>query len=259
MSIQIRLNGLSFCILNRSSNTIEYIAHIPLNKKATPYELLNELKQAVDSKIELQQTFDTITCIYQNELACIVPNPFFDKDNLAEYLKFNSKILKSDFISFDKLAANNSVNVYIPLVNINNYLFEKFGAFDYKHFASILIETLLQKESTEKEDVIYLNVNDTSFEIIGVKNRSLTFYNTFEYESKEDFIYYILFTVEQLQLNPETIKMVIIDGISEKDVLFKILYKYVRFVTVLKPNYTYSIEPNVDHNFNNYTLLNSFN
>lgn len=259
LSIQIRLNGLSFCILNRSNNTIELITHVRLDKKATPYELLNELIKAITSTIELQQTFDSVTCIYQNELASLIPNELFDERNLAEYLKFNSKILKNDFINYDKLAANNSVNVYIPLVNINNYIFETFGAFDYKHFATILIETLLQKASISSEHVLYLHINRTSFEIIGVNNKLLTFYNTFEYGSKEDFIYYILFTLEQLQLDPETIKIMIIDGITENDTLFKILYKYVRFVEVLKPNYNYDVTHNLDHSFNNFTLLNSFN
>jgi hypothetical protein len=259
MSIQIRLNGLSFCILNRTNNTIEFITHVRLDKKATPYELLNELTKAIDSKIELQQTFDTITCIYQNELGCLIPNELFDENNLAEYLKFNSKILKTDFISFDKLAANNSVNVYIPLVNINNYIFETFGSFDYKHFATILIETLLQKEATTTEHVLYLHINEASFEIIGINNKALTFYNTFEYGSKEDFIYYILFTLEQLQLDPENIKVAFIGGVTENDDLFKILYKYIRFVDVLKPYYNYNIENNLNHNFSDFTLLNSFN
>mgnify|MGYP003114475787 CR=1 FL=1 len=259
MSIQIRLNGLSFCILNRSNSTIELVKHVHLEKKGTPYELLYELKTTIESHTELQQIFDSVTCIYQNELSCLVPKELFDEHNLADYLKFNAKILRTDFISYDTLATNDSMNVYVPLVNINNYIFDTFGTFDYKHSSTILIETLLQIAPKNDSTTLYINVNGTSFEIIGIKDKSLIFYNTFDYSTKEDFIYYILFTIEQLKLNTETIKTVLSGTINSEDEFFGIIYKYIRFVEFIKPNYDYTLKKDVDKNYNDFILLNSFN
>lgn len=258
LSIQIRLSGLSFCVLNRTSNTIELIKHLHLEKKATPFELLNELKSAIEYNLDLQQTFNSVMCLYQNELSCLVPNDLFDENNMADYLKFNAKILKTDYISYDTLSTNDSVNVYVPLVNINNYIFETFGSFDYKHSSTVLIETLLQITPSNTATTLYINVNGATFEIIAIKNKVLHFYNTFEYSSKEDFIYYILFTIEQLKLNPETIKIVLLGDINKNDELFDIIYKYIRFVELLKPNYNYTIENNLDYKHSDFTLLNSF-
>tara|TARA_R110000751_G_scaffold282357_1_gene385487 strand:- start:55 stop:654 length:600 start_codon:yes stop_codon:yes gene_type:complete len=197
-------------------------------------------------------------CLYQNELSCLVPNDLFDENNMADYLKFNAKILKTDYISYDTLSTNDSANVYVPLVNINNYIFETFGSFDYKHSSTVLIETLLQITPSNTGTTLYINVNGATFEIIAIKNKVLHFYNTFEYSSKEDFIYYILFTLEQLKLDPETIKIVLLGGINKNDELFEIIYKYIRFVEFLKPNYDYTIENNLDYNHSDFTLLNSF-
>lgn len=258
LSIQIRLSGLSFCILNRSNKTIELIKHVHLEKKATPYELLNDLKSSIESNGELQQSFDSVICIYQNELSCLVPKELFDANNMADYLKFNAKILKTDYISYDCLTANDSVNVYVPLMNINNYIFETFGSFDYKHSSTVLIDTLLQITPNDTATTLHINVNSSSFEIIAIKNQDLIFYNTFEYSTKEDFIYYILFTLEQLKLDPETIKTGLIGTINKDDELFKIIYKYIRFVEFSKPNYTYTTENNLDYNHSDFTLLNSF-
>ncbi|MEM5566044.1 DUF3822 family protein [Psychroserpens sp. AS72] len=258
MSIQIRLSGLSFCILNRSSNVVEFIKHVHLEKKATPYELLNELKSTINSHPEFQQSFDSVTCIYQNELSCLVPNDLFDENNMADYLKFNAKILKTDFISFDNLVTVDSSNVYVPLININNYIFETFGSFDYKHASTVMIETLLQQSTHNTETNFCINVNDNTFEIISIENKQLLFYNTFEYSSKEDFIYYVLFTMEQLKLNPETIKIVLTGKINLDDPLYNILYKYIRFVEFLKPNYGFDFKTELDNNHSDYILLNSF-
>ncbi|MCK8481492.1 DUF3822 family protein [Psychroserpens algicola] len=261
LSIQIRLSGLSFCILNRSTNTIEWLNHVRLDKKASPFELLNELKNVVESNSLFEQTFDTITCVYQNELSCLVPKAVFNENNLADYLKFNAKILKTDFISYDELSTIQSMNVYVPLVNINNYIFDTFGSFEYKHSSTILIESLLQLGSKFSGEKLHINVNANTFEIVYVKNLELIFYNTFEYQSKEDFIYYILFTVEQLKLDPETIKTVLSGSIETTDDDYSILYKYIRFVDFIHPNYDYKFKTdiNTSASHNDFILLNSFN
>ncbi|MBR9915007.1 MAG: DUF3822 family protein [Algicola sp.] len=260
LSIQISLNGLSFCILNRSNNTIEQLHHKPLDKKSSPFDLLNQLKEVFDTHIDSNQAFDTITCIYQNELSCLVPDAYFDENNLADYLKFNAKILKTDYISYDSLSID-CKNVYVPLVNINNYIFETFGSFDYKHASTVLIETILQKYHNDNEPTLFVNVNPTSFEIVCMNGDKLIFYNTFEYSTKEDFIYYILFTIEQLELDTETIKTVLSGSINEDDALFGILYKYVRFVELMDPKYGFDLSKidleNADRH--HFILLNSFN
>ncbi|WCO03072.1 DUF3822 family protein [Psychroserpens ponticola] len=261
LSIQIRLSGLSFCILNRTTNTIERLQHIQLEKKATPFELLNQLKTIIESNADFNQVFDSVLCIYQNELSTLVPNSLFNDNHLADYLKFNAKILKTDFIDYDTISLNNSVNVYVPLVNVNNYLFDTFGSFIYKHASTILISSVLQHASKHKDIELYVNVGNLHFEMLAAKDNDLKFYNTFDYITKEDFIYYILFSIEQLQLNPETVKIHLSGQIDKDDDLFKIVYKYVRFVDFLEPihSYQFSTKKQPKGKHTNFILLNSFN
>ena len=67
-------------------------------------------------------------------------------------------------------------------------------------------------------------------------------YNSFEYSSKEDFIYYILFAAEQLELNPEKFELQLLGHISKDDPLFKIAYKYIRNVSLLENRSKYTFE-----------------
>lgn len=261
LSIQIRLSGLSFCILNRSTSTIELFKHVHLGKKATPLELLNTLKVTVESHPEFDQDFETVTCIYQNELSCLVPKALFDEDHLADYLKFNSKILKNDFISFDDISVNGSRNVFVPLMNINNYLFDTYGNFVYKHSSTIFIETLFDLGSKFSEDKLYINVNGSTFEMALIRKQELIFYNSFEYNTKEDFIYYILFTIEQLKLDPETLKVMLSGTIEKDDELYTIVYKYIRFIDFVHPNHNFTFKAEAANNsrHNDFIILNSFN
>ncbi len=260
LSIQIRLSGLSFCVLNRTTHTIELLDRILLDKKATPFELLNHLKTYIETHDAMRHNFDSVTCIYQNELATLVPNAIFDDSKLADYLKFNAKILQSDFISYDELILNDSANVYIPLVNINNYLFDTYGSFEYKHASSVFIETLLQRANTHADDALYININELSFEVICIQNQKLVLYNSFEYITKEDFIYYVLFTIEQLKLNPETVNTFLSGQIDDSDELFAIAYTYIRHVMFMDTSYSFKFDEAVitPRSHDHFILLNSF-
>jgi hypothetical protein len=261
LSIQISLSGLSFCILNKTTNTIEYLKNVSFDKKGTPFEALERLITTLDTNTIFEQNFESVLLIYQNELSTCVPKPLFNEDNIADYLKFNAKILNTDFIAYDEIKTNDSINVYVPYVNINNYVFDRFGAFEYKHASTILIQSLLEKEATSEEKKLFINVTKNYFEIIAVFNNNLEFYNTFEYQTKEDFIYFILFTIEQLKLDPESILTRIMGDISKDDELFEIVYKYIRYVDFIEPFHNYTFreyqKPKTTHS--NYIILKSFN
>ena len=240
LSIQISLNGLSFCILSKDTNTITYRKRFELDQRQTPVLLLDEIKRIFSEEKELQADFKSVHVIYINELSTIVPRALFNKDNLADYLKFNTKILKTDFIAFDDITINDSVNIYVPYMNINNYLYERFGEFSYKHYATVLIEQILTLEKNAEDQKLYVHVHKHHFEIIVTNKGELILYNTFDYNTKEDFIYYILFTAEQLQLNPETIKLIFLGDINEEDACYKITFNYVRHIEFGVPNYNYN-------------------
>ena len=258
LSIQISLSGLSFCILNKDSNTVTALKALCFEKKLNPLEILDKLKELFETENALNNSFSKLCVIHDNELSALVPKPLFIEDCLADYLKFNSKILKSDFITHDNIAINNSVNVYVPYININNFIYDRFGAFTFKHVSTILIESILHIEEHADSNKLYINVSENHFEIIGVEKTKLLLYNTFEYGTKEDFIYYILFTAEQLNLDPETLELVFIGNIIKDDELYNIVYKYIRNISFGNRNDTFKHGKVLKTNYSNFTLLKSF-
>ncbi len=195
LSIQVSLSGLSFCILNIETNTVTYLKTFGFDKRLNPNQVLDSLQHYFNSEPELKETFSEVIVIHKNELSTLVPKALFNEDNLADYLKFNNKILSTDFITFDEITLNDSANVYVPYININNYLYDVFGEFTYQHFSTILIEEVLKAEKNAEKPKMYVNICNEYFEVVIVENGKLKFYNTFEYYTKEDFIYYILFII----------------------------------------------------------------
>ena len=257
LSIHISLNGLSFCVIDLISNEIDFLRTYSLSKNSTPKELLKTLKKGFKENDELRNSFSSVKIIHYNNLSTVVPEPLFDKNNALSYLKFNSKILQNDYAAYDEIFNNECVNVYIPYVNINNYIFKMFDSFVYNHYSSIILEKVKLNEKNTITPSLYLNINSNHMELIYFVKNKLIFYNRFDFSTKEDIIYYLLFTIDQLKLNPEEIPLVITGNISEDDDNYKIIYEYIRNVS------TFNSEINQENKFYNnlksdITLLNSF-
>ncbi|MCY1234007.1 hypothetical protein D9M72_465740 [compost metagenome] len=157
---------------------------------------------------------------------------------MGSYLQYSTKVFESDFFAFDALEPFDMVNVYIPYVNFNNYLLDQFDSFEYLHVNSILVAKLLESSKNVSETQLFVHVGKEHFEIIVIENQKLLLFNSFEYQTKEDFIYYILFTAEQLKLNPESLKLQLLGEISEESDLFKIAYRYIRNVSLMNVFHT---------------------
>lgn len=262
LSIQVNLNGLSFCILNRTTYTIESLYTIDFESKLTPFDTLNRLKTELSSNTVFSESFNSVNVIHQNELSSLVPKALYSEEQKADFLKFNSKILRTDFITQDNIAINDSVNVYIPYVNINNYIFETFGEFIYKHSSTILIDAILQKKTIRKQPEVFININNNSIDLLVVKNNDLQLFNSFEYNNKEDFIYYVLFVFEQLKLNVENTQVTLSGQVNDNDndALYNIIYTYIRHIDIIKPDVKFKLNDSINKTqlHHHYLILNTF-
>ena len=231
LSIQFSLDGFSFCTTNTHNEVIEFSSYYFSKTKNSPELILEKLQDIFKKEKSLQYDFETVTVIHQNNLNTLVPNEYFKKDALKSYLKYSIKTIATDLITFDELDFMNSRNVYVPYVNINNFLFQNFGEFEYKHYSSVLLEKLF---SIATNDICcYIHVSKSTFDIVIIKNSNLQFFNIFEYKTKEDFMYYVLFTLEQLDLSTEETLVSILGDMEEDSDLFRLMYTYIRNIDFL--------------------------
>ena len=234
LSIQFTLDGFSFCITNLDSQESIHFCEYTFKKTLqTPENLVDHIETIFKENSVLQEDFKEVLVIHQNDLATLVPNALFNENNLKEYLHLTIKTLATDFFTFDDIPQIEAKNVYVPFVNVNNYLFQNFGEFEYKHSSTILVEKLLQKTSSA-EKMMYIDVRKQHFSLVVIENKELILSNSFSFETKEDFIYYILFTAEQLGLNPNEFKLFFTGELQKETEIYKITYQYIRNIHFLE-------------------------
>jgi hypothetical protein len=256
LSIQFNLDGFSFSIYSTASNKVVYFReYVFENVQTSPENLLLKIEAIFKTDTYLQNDFITVSVIHQNNLSTLVPDRFFDEKELTSYLNFNIKTLATDFISFDAIEVLDAKNIYIPYVNINNYLFQNFGEFEYKHHSTVLIENLL-KNTTNTTKTMYVNVSKTTIDVIVLEKEKLILFNTFSYNSKEDFIYYVLFVAAQLNLDVHEFPLYFMGKITLNSTTYKLTYQYIKNVYFLESTNTIFNEFNIPSH-SNYILLGS--
>ncbi len=228
LSIQLSLDGLSFCTLNVLEETVDRFEYLPVKSPQTPESLLKEADLFFKNHHIFSNNYKDVLVIHDNELSALVPNAFFNPSEIATYLKFNVKIYETDSIAYDVISNAEITNVYVPFANINNYFFEAFGEFEFKHCNTVLLEKLFRERQDQHHTVMYALIAERYFHFIILKDRKLLFNNRFTYQTPEDFLYYILFTAEQLNLNPDQIPLKLAGDIKAGDPLYSLAYNYVR-------------------------------
>jgi hypothetical protein len=230
--IQVRLNGFSYCCFDTLNHSVLFLKEIDFAKFPRASKVEDHYWKAFVDNHELTKNYDEVLVIHDNNLNTFVPKPLFDEAYVGSYLQYNTKVFETDFFEFDDIANHEMNNVYIPYVNINNFLIDQFGPFTYKNSNSILVARLLELSKNIDSKRVFVHFSKTKFEIVVVQNQKLILFNSFEYTTKEDFLYYLLFTAEQLNLNPETFKLQLLGDISEDSEYFKMAYTYVRNVAL---------------------------
>ncbi|MEM0516947.1 DUF3822 family protein [Aequorivita flava] len=256
LSVQVSLNGLSFLVTNPESEEPVLFVEKNLDHSTTPEELLMDIETIVSNNEILNTSFSDVTVVYATPVYSLVPAPLFNETKASEYLKFNSKILANDYMAHDVVENHNIVVVYVPFMNINNFFFEKYGSFNYYHAMTVLLNSILEREIYSLPKM-FLHFQKNNFDCIVLKNGQLQLCNSYHYKTPEDFIYYTLFCMEQLQLNPENTPVVLLGAIEKNDENFKIAYTYIRNLTFLDANMYNTKSLGNDESHNHFILKNA--
>lgn len=255
LSIQVSLSGLSFCVIDTITSKIH-----------TYQELVFDTNLIIDEAIYktfleypiLKNKYDEVLVLHHNNLNTFVPKSLFDSESAASYLQYTNKVFENDDFVVDEILKFDMVNVHVPFTNINNLLLDQFATFNYKNSNSILVKKLLELSIGSVEKQIFAHVTATNFELVVVRNQELLFYNSFEYHTANDFVYYLLFTFEQLQLNPDTVLLQLLGNSTISDQTYKLAYKYIRNIEFLKTsNWVTSLDKTEEEIRNHFILFHS--
>ena len=222
MTIQHSLDGLSFVVFDTAENKFIALKHYHTTEKNISLEtLLLELQEKESLNFD---EFKNVNILIDNNNNTFVPKDYFQEETKEDYLSLLN-IKHSNNILADDIAEHNIVNVYSYDDKLN-FLNNNIKVY---HSSSILIKKLLKEFSGRNPETrAFVNVKNNSYELIIINNDKLVFHNYFNFNTKEDFLYFILFTFDQLNIDNESIPLYFMGFIEEKSTLVELCSRYIR-------------------------------
>ena len=225
--MEIGLNNFSYCLFDTLTFTYILLKTFEFQAKDIK-ESCEKITNIIASEDLLQKEFYSSSLAFNNFPSTLVPTPFYKEERNREILSFNHEI---EEVLTDKMHQMDAVNIYSVPTELLNLINKSFPNTQKKCNSSILIDQLLlQNEKTEKT-IVYASIKKKKLEVCVLSENKLEFHNSFTTDTKEDLLYFLLFSMEQLGLSPEKTELVLLDDILKSDEKYNLLYEYVRNIS----------------------------
>ncbi len=260
LSIQLSLDGFSFTLFNTLNSKFLSLESVELNHPENPLAFSSIFSDYMNEHPWLKEAFNQISLFYETSRSTLVPAPLYHPDDEGLLAHFNFEVDENMEVLHDRLNSADAYLLYAIPGELKKSLEKSFPGHLLKSHAAILIEALMivyKNQPSLKR--VFVNVRNAQLDVVITEGNQLLFYNAFPYHSKQDFIYYIIFVLEQLNLNPEEIELTFSGRIDRKSTLYDMAWKYIRNIRFqeLSPafRYSYLFSDIPAHSY--FTLLNS--
>jgi len=237
LSIRLNPDGLSFAVYS-----IAHKRYIAIESFSFPDKFASSAG-ALATTIYLDhiaKTIDEKSWLISEFKNRVIPEPLYNPAEKDSYLSFVHKTGQDDIVIASKLEAIDSRIIFGINKNIFNELNNWFGNARLIHHAGALLESVIPVfKHAEPENPVVVNINKKHMDIIALRDNTLSFVNTFEWRTGTDIVYYTLFVLDQLSLNPGKVHVFLCGDIDEDDENHQLITRYIRNTDFLSRNESY--------------------
>lgn len=222
----------------------DHFSYALYDKEKNKFVALTEYRfvypDTLESKLEqIQAIRDTDTLLNKNKFQSVsiavnsfkfalVPSHFYQKEIERDILALTCNITDDEIVFSDQLKYAETQIIYALDRSLLAVIGDWFDGAKLFFGGTALIESQLLHNKNNPEKIMTVNVRMHDYDIIVTAANRLIFFNSFHYQTSEDFIYYLLFTCEQLGLNPEIIALQFAGAVNKTSVEYFITGKYIR-------------------------------
>ena len=258
MSIQMRLDGLSFSVLDPVNNAVLAIGNADFG---IVDEMFSRHEEFVLKEEIFKSNFKSVIVSIESRSFSMVPKALFEMEHAADILRFIGCHISKD----DKVLANNIEMVGGVLVfAVPNFLYyflqTQYSDVRVLHQTEPIMQAaLLKRDNDKKKAVMHTVFSSDGVTIVIVEQNKLKLCNKFKYKEVNDLVYIIIYTLEQMGLNNDSTKIVMSGDIEIGDARIELVKRFAHNVSVAQlPDYfSYDVRiPEPEHKYVNLLNLN---
>jgi len=174
-----------------------------------------------------------VEIIIDNQSFTLVPLDLFKKEYTTFYWQLARGMLISDDMEINTHTHEDLriVNVYGSSRELYNWLSNTYPLVDmtFKHKTSQLIDFGVL---TSKAQTAFIYFGNHHFTMVISANGILKFCNRFTYKTSQDLVYYVLFTLNELEIEPDEIFLKLYGNIKEQSEDFELISQYLNNIKI---------------------------
>ncbi|WP_317896890.1 DUF3822 family protein [Aurantibacillus circumpalustris] len=228
LSMFISVNSFEYAISTNNFKNVLELCHVEITHLAnSSFDLTERISFLINNYLLHQKKFEKVNVCFLNNNFTLIPEAFNVGADIKPLLKFatGAEQLKRS-LQHNLKNINFSYAIEIDLIS---YFEKKFPNISIRHAGAVSSALFFSQHSLVNQN-LFLNIGDGHIEIAAKDQNELLFYNVFNVENNEDILYYLLFTMEQLQLSPLHVKLSIASQKETSDELIKNIKKYIKQV-----------------------------
>ncbi len=241
LCLSISNEHFRFCAVNSLDHSCLLLQDFRFFARQSADELLNTLNRIFDNDMFLKANFwKSINIIQKGQPYTLVPTKFFEEAAPERYLKpISPKTDKRSIITHAHEAFEMTSISYVDK-NLQNWLRNTYPTRDlkYVHQTDAFLKGIaLQVRPNNQESTVHIFVENNHFllKVLG-KQGGLEFSNVFSYRHTNDFMYYVLFVLDELRLSKDDTPLFVYGTLNPVSEIFKNLQLYFGAVELVTRN-----------------------
>lgn len=210
----------------------EYRFYHPLSSE----ELIGFLNSIYDNHAFLKANYwMSINVMFKNSPFTLIPREFFIETDPSPYLKYTSANTQQERVIVAEQSSLDSVNIF----SVNPLLTEWFEQtyynkdINFMHQTQVFVEASKNQHNSTESIHTHLFIENGYFLISVFKDKKLELCNTFPYKTSKDFIYYVLFILDEMRIDKESTLLYIYGNVTQESDLLKLLQRYIYEVKLI--------------------------
>lgn len=195
---------------------------------ALAVDRFSSIKEVITGQSDFKGAYKSVKIGVLNSYVSLIPERFLSPESIRTYLE-KSMDTPPGLVCISQSIKNTDANIVYGIEEaLIIYLKQFFSNPKIFHASYSFIQGLLASSTSDTGAQVFINVNGNTLQMVVLDGKNLQYYNSFEFKTSEDFIYYVLLVYDQLALPRERHLLHISGGITEASKIYTLLHRYIR-------------------------------
>ena len=186
-----------FSVYDSRTNSLISHRNIPAHLPSLSEE---DILRAMATTTEMQQKHESIRFVCESDNYSIVPEAVFDPNEAFDLLSFQIGSIKDAIVLSNSLSVWKAINVFAIPKDLYKALLCFGTEPKIEHHLTTFVNDEVKHSNSQK---MYVWLRGNKMDVVVLKNGNIGLVNSYDFQTPEDFVYYILNVFEQLALDVE--------------------------------------------------------